>query len=281
MRVGSLTFGVIVDAVSDVQEIVVKPLGASLRRLPMFSGNTILGDGSVVLILDPPGVAASLGLDGSNNFSVASVQQEFTPPREATRLILFRAGGGTLKALPLSLIARIEKVSGARVVTADGLGVMQHQGRLMPLVPVGDIGYDSGAEWPVLVVGVGGEPMGLLVSEIVDIVEDQLDIQIAGGTAGIVGTANIRGEPTDILDVAHYMRIARPEAFERGHARRFRVLLIDDKLFFRDMLVPVISAAGYEVSTAASGTRCARAVRQGCRFRCRRHRHRHARHGWL
>ena len=49
------------------------------------------------------------------------------------------------------------------------------------------------------------------------------------------------------------MRIARPEAFERGHARRFRVLLIDDKLFFRDMLVPVISAAGYEVSTAASG----------------------------
>jgi two-component system chemotaxis sensor kinase CheA len=105
----------------------------------------------------------------------------------------------------------------------------------------------------VLVVGVGGEPMGLLVSEIVDIVEDHLDIQISGGAAGIVGTANICGEPTDILDVAHYMRIARPEAFERGHARRFRVLLIDDKVFFRDMLAPVISAAGYEVSTAASG----------------------------
>lgn len=253
MRVGSLTFGVIVDGVSDVQEIVVKPLGASLMRLPLFSGNTILGDGSVVLILDPPGLAASLGLDGSNNFSVALVQQEFTPPSEATRLILFRAGSGTLKALPLSLIARIETVSGARVMTADGLGVTQHRGRLMPLVPVGDAGYESSAEWPVLVVGVGGEPMGLLVSEIVDIVEDELDVQIAGGTAGIVGTANIRGEPTDILDIAHYMRIARPEAFERGHARRFRVLLVDDKLFFRDMLAPVISAAGYQVSTAASG----------------------------
>ena len=253
MRVGSLTFGIIVDAVSDVQEIVVKPLGASLMRLPMFFGNTILGDGSVVLILDPPGVAACLGLDGSNNFSVASVQEEFTPPRETTRFVVFRAGGGALKALPLSLIARIETVSGARILTADGLAVTQHQGRLMPLVPVGDAVYDSNAEWPVLVVGVGGEPMGLLVSEIVDIVEDHLDIQIAGGAAGIVGTANICGEPTDILDVAHYMRIARPEAFERGHARRFRVLLIDDKVFFRDMLAPVISAAGYEVSTAASG----------------------------
>jgi two-component system chemotaxis sensor kinase CheA len=254
MRIGSLNFGIIVDAVSDVQEIVVKPLGASLARLPMFSGNTILGDGAVVLILDPSGIAASLGLDGSSNLSVASVRREFVPPREATRFVVFRAGTGTLKALPLSLIARIETVSGARVMTADGLGVTQHRGRLMPLVPVGDIAHETRDEWPVLVVGVGGEPMGLLVSEIVDIVEDHLDIQIAGGTAGIVGTANIRGEPTDILDVAHYMRIARPKAFERGHARRFRVLLIDDKLFFRDMLAPVISAAGYEVSTAASGS---------------------------
>ncbi|HWG03957.1 MAG TPA: chemotaxis protein CheW [Beijerinckiaceae bacterium] len=253
MRIGSLTFGVIVDAVSDVQEIVVKPLGASLTRLPMFSGNTILGDGSVVLILDPHGVAASLGLDGSNNFSVAAAQQEFTPPREPTRLILFRAGSGTLKALPLSLVARIETISGAQVVTADGITVTQHQGRLMPLVTVGGTDYQTGTQWPVLVVGVGGEPMGLLVSEIVDIVEDYLDIQIAGANAGTIGTANIRGEPTDILDVAHYMRLARPEAFERGHARRFHVLLVDDKQFFRDMLTPVISAAGFEVTTVASG----------------------------
>jgi two-component system chemotaxis sensor kinase CheA len=254
MRVGVHTFGIIVDAVSDVQEIVVKPLGASLTRLPMFSGNTILGDGSVVLILDPSGLATTLGFDGSNNFSVASVQQGFAPPREATRFILFRAGRGTLKALPLSLITRIETVSGARVVTAQGIGVAQYQGRLMPLVPVGDATYEDGAEWPVLVVGVGGEPIGLLVSEIVDIVEDHLDMEIASGAPGIVGTANIRGEPTEILDAAHYMRLARPEAFERGHARRFHILLVDDKRFFRDMLTPVISAAGYRVSTAASGS---------------------------
>ncbi len=89
MRVGSLTFGIIVDAVSDVQEIVVKPLGAyRSTRLPMFSGNTILGDGSVVLILDPPGLAASLGLDGSSNLSIASALSEEVPrpPREPTRL---------------------------------------------------------------------------------------------------------------------------------------------------------------------------------------------------
>ena len=62
MRFGAGTFGIIVDAVADVQEIVVKPLGASLSHLVVFSGHTILGDGSVVLILDPVGIAKTIGL---------------------------------------------------------------------------------------------------------------------------------------------------------------------------------------------------------------------------
>ena len=48
------------------------------------------------------------------------------------------------------------------------------------------------------------------------------------------------------------MRIGRPNP-SRGLANRFRVLLVDDKPFFRDMLAPLIIAAGYRVSTAASG----------------------------
>ena len=101
MRVGSLNFGIVVDGVNDVQEIVVKPLGQSLAGLPAFSGNTILGDGSVVLILDPPGLAKTLGLDNSNEFSVAPTQPPFVMPREPMRLIVFRAGPGALMAAPL------------------------------------------------------------------------------------------------------------------------------------------------------------------------------------
>jgi two-component system chemotaxis sensor kinase CheA len=62
MRFGTNSFGIVVDTVSDVQEIVVKPLGRSLSHLTAFSGNTILGDGSVVLILNPNGLAAAIGL---------------------------------------------------------------------------------------------------------------------------------------------------------------------------------------------------------------------------
>lgn len=268
MRVGSLNFGVIVDGVCDVQEIVVKPLGPSLSKLTTFSGNTILGDGSVVLILDPPGLAKMIGLDNSNEFSVAPSQAPFVLPVEPMRLVVFRVGPGALKAAPLSIISRIESVRSEDIFVTDGMRVMNHQGRLMPLISPADNVTPTmpGGVQPVLVIGVGGEPMGLLVSEIVDIIEEQLEIEIAGESASVIGSTTILGEPAEILDIAYFMRLARPGAFSRGHTRRFSVLIVDDKLFFRDMLSPIISAAGYEVSTAGSGPEALELFEKGAQF---------------
>ncbi|MHC5879590.1 chemotaxis protein CheW, partial [Streptococcus pyogenes] len=60
MQVGSQTFGVVVDGVFHTEEIVVKPMSSMLRNLNMFSGNTILGDGSVIMIIDPNGIASAM-----------------------------------------------------------------------------------------------------------------------------------------------------------------------------------------------------------------------------
>ncbi len=60
-QVGSQTFGIVVDGVFHTEEIVVKPMSSKLRDIAMFSGNTILGDGAVIMIIDPNGVAQALG----------------------------------------------------------------------------------------------------------------------------------------------------------------------------------------------------------------------------
>src|SRR6202030_245206 len=60
-QVGSQTFGIVVDGVFHTEEIVVKPMATKLRHITMFSGNTILGDGSVILIIDPNGIAEAIG----------------------------------------------------------------------------------------------------------------------------------------------------------------------------------------------------------------------------
>jgi two-component system chemotaxis sensor kinase CheA len=267
MRVGSLSFGILVDAVADVQEIVVKPLGASLAHIKAFSGHTILGDGSVVLILDPGGLAASLGLQRSSDYNVVAPLDTSAPALESTRLILFRAGPGPLKALPLSLIARIESVPSDRLTQSEGTLITMHQGRLMPVIPASEqMPPCSEAIHPILVISLGGECMGVLVDEIVDVVEEPLEIQIAANADELLGTAEIRGEAVEILDIMHFIGRARPNAHLRGAARRFTVLLVDDKLFFRDMLAPVLTSGGYEVTACASAAEALGLVARGISF---------------
>jgi two-component system chemotaxis sensor kinase CheA len=266
MRFGPSAFGVVVDTVSDVQEIVVKPLGRSLSHLTVFSGNTILGDGSVVLILNPNGLATHIGLDLANHYSDASQSTKFVSAGTNTRLIVFRAGEGPLKALPLSLVSRIETVGRDAIEDIDGMKAVHHLGKLMPVIDVNRCSESTIDKLHVLVIGVGGEPMGLLVSEIVDIVEDALAIEIAGKTEAVIGSTTIAGQATEIIDLQYYMRIARPDAFARGNARRYSVLLVDDKPFFRDMLAPVVAAAGYEVRTAASGAEVLELIKHGVSF---------------
>jgi two-component system, chemotaxis family, sensor kinase CheA len=267
MRVNSRAFGVIVDRVTDVQEIVVKPLGASLTHLKVFSGHTILGDGSVVLILDPTGIASQLGFEHSNDYASGHASEVFEPAESNTRFVLFRAGSGVPKGLPLSLIARIESVASSAIRKSDGIYVMQHQGQLMPLVPLYPVDQASlQAVNPVLVLGIGGESMGLLVEEILDVIESTIDIQISGASDSVIGTAEIRNEVVEILDATYFMRMARPHAFSRAFANHFRILLIDDKPFFRDMLAPLLIAAGYRVTTAASGEEALSMFERGALF---------------
>ena len=267
MRVASMTFGIVVDAVADVQEIVVKPLGASLSHLSVFSANTILGDGAVVLILDPAGLAERLGLVAQTGFA-AALPAPVAPRREQrTRMLIFHAGGPEPKALPLSVIARVEWVDRAHIGTSGALFVMPYRGRLIPLLPVSPRqSMDFVESQPILVIAVGGQPIALLVDQIVNIVEDDLDIQIGSVTPGVLGSAEIAGRATEFIDAAYFMQLARPDAYARGHDRRFRVLLVDDKLFFRDMLTPVLLTAGYEVISVASAAEALAVFDKGERF---------------
>ncbi|MDB5651136.1 MAG: ATPase [Hyphomicrobiales bacterium] len=266
MRVGSQPFGILVDTVFEVIEVVVKPLAGALSHLTYFSGNTMLGDGSVVLILDPAGLAARLGLNRKNNFSVAAELDTFVPTAELTRLVLFRTRpDGPIKGLPLSLISRIETVDAARIEETGTIRVIREGGALMPIVFSDEAAADA-KEHHLLVVNVGGEPMGIMAHEIIDIVEEHLNIQIAADTPSVIGNAIIDGQMIELMDITYFMQLARPGAFLRGHARRFHILLVDDKRFFRDMLAPILAAEGYQVTTAEGAAEALVMFRKGAEF---------------
>ncbi len=80
--------------------------------------------------------------------------------------------------------------------------------------------------------------MALMVDEIVDIVEEEFDIEVTDERPGILGSAIVKGEATDIVDVGHYLPIAFADWFN-GHGRtreraQRHLLLVDDSAFFRE-----------------------------------------------
>ncbi len=257
-QVGTFTFGIMVDRVFDTEEIVVKPVARNLRDVSLFSGNTILGDGSVVMILDPNGIAAaSSGLGAVQSDDDADAEANELRGDDKTSLLVFRAGDDTPKAFPLELVARIEEIDLANVEYANGSAMIQYRDHLMPLVSVdGATSVNDNGNRPVLVFADRERSMGLMVDQIVDIVESAVEIETKGAVPGTIGSAIIDGKATDLLDASHYMRLVgqnwsdtEAEVAFGDEAESRRVLLVDDSPFFRNMLTPLLRAAGYDIET--------------------------------
>src|SRR5438309_3620801 len=111
-QVGSQTFGIVVDGVFHTEEIVVKPMSTKLRHIEMFSGNTILRDGAVIMIIDLNGIAKALGAAGTASQAVTDEHaiHHGSMSEQLTSLLVFRAGSTQPKAVPLALVTRLEEL---------------------------------------------------------------------------------------------------------------------------------------------------------------------------
>jgi two-component system, chemotaxis family, sensor kinase CheA len=201
-------FGLIVDAINDSEEIVVKPLGKQLKGLNCFAGATIMGDGRVALILDVLGLAQQAQVVTEvRDRTQAEKSSASERPEDRQTLLLFQTGASSRMAIPLSAVARLEEFSRAQVERSGDREVVQYRGQILPLINVarhlpGSAPANTIQDPLQVVVYSGqGRSVGLVVGKIDDIVEQSLVVRGRSAVKGILGSAVIQDRVTDLLDV--------------------------------------------------------------------------------
>ena len=221
------TFGLVVDEVRDTAEIVVKPLGKALKSVQAFAGATILGDGSVALILDVLGLAEKAGVVGQigeghrHGADAANGPIGDGATRGARRrMLLFVLGEDRRFGLPLDLVERLEELAPDQLESSCGNPVVQYRDSILPLVYLAEeLQVRRREQTEVLRVLVHcdekGRRVGLVIDEIVDVVDEEFVVQPSQSVSGIEGTAIIQGRVTDLVDVDRVVEDAAGRLFPK------------------------------------------------------------------
>jgi len=213
-------FGLLVDRVLTTEEIVVTPLASQLKSIGIYSGTTVLGDGDVALILDVQAIARRTLLEverGASGSVLSAAQAAAAAQVEAEQLLVAEIGDDRRVAMPLASVARLEHVRSDQVEMVGGREVIQYRGTILPLARLDRLlgARAEASDEMLLVVYTRGErSVGLVVEEIVDIVEDQVDHHSEIDDRGLIGSTVINGRVTELLDVRAAVLAADDQFYE-------------------------------------------------------------------
>jgi two-component system chemotaxis sensor kinase CheA len=276
-------FGLIVDGVQDTADIVVKPINRLLKALQVYSGATILGDGSVALILDTLGISkvAKLGKDKSQ-ISRASLNQSGTRSELGKQdYLLVRLNTPTKHAIVLGYVHRLEEFSRSQIEWSGKQRVIRYRNVLLPVVSANErLGYQASQKSDqekvaIVVVVKGGQYFGIEVDEIVDTLSTEIELDTSLNRHPCTfGNLNTPEELVVVVDPFELIQASSGSSHLENttinHARlgmespastnaawknmpKLKVLVAEDTVFFQKLLVLLLKKAGHEVQVASDG----------------------------
>ena len=210
LQSSGIRFGLVVDEVLNMQEVVVKPLGPLLKGVDNFAGATILGNGHVALILDIDGMAMQSGM-------VAKIQSRPLNPavtqdrviEEEVGMLLFELAGQPRLAIHLEHVERLEMISSKQVQRNGNRDVIQYGNHIMHLLYLNH--YIEGANntphgeddvIPVIVHYTNGIPIGLVVSQVHDIIHVSKNLHEANPPQkGLLGCVSLNDQVINVIDL--------------------------------------------------------------------------------
>jgi two-component system, chemotaxis family, sensor kinase CheA len=270
-----ISFGLIVDEIQDTADIVVKPLARFLKSIGVFSGATVMGDGSIALILDVAGIVKSHLLNvGDLKKEAVDMQAGKVKVEDLQDFLLLKVGAAAKHAVLLGYVHRLEEFKKSQIEVSGKHRLVRYRNSVLPLISLNNaLGLDEAAVGnsdviSVLVIEKGSNSYGLEVNEILDIMstESRLDASLAN-ESGIIGNLITDNEIVVVIDP--YLVIQRVMGLEKvpnkassgiSHFSNIEIskpikniLYVEDAAFFRSHVSRVLEAAGFNVTMANNG----------------------------
>ncbi len=214
-------FGLVVDQVLNTEEIVAKPIAAAVKSIGLYAGATLLGDGSVALILDVAAVARrALNVDLQE--AMKKVSSDAVGASKTEPMLIVSVGEGRQVAMPLGAVARLERLNASVIEQVAGSAVMQYRGRITPVADLAQLLGDGGTsreEFAVVVCTRGDRTVALVANEVVDIVDCATSDFSEVSGYGLLGSIVIKDRITEVLDLHSAVESADPGFYDAEDAQ--------------------------------------------------------------
>ena len=263
LKVGNFRYGLVIEQVLDTEEIVVKPMHSYLKNLQCYAGSTLMGDGKVAQILDVPGIAKHAGVSFDSRLDGKKGSELKKNDVDSHDVILFRYGLEEQFAIPIRMIKRIEHIQKEQIefigkneyVTIDGRST-----KVIRLDAHLDVSpYDEQDRPYLLLPTMVKKPFCFLISKVCDIVNLPMALdEEAYQEQGILGTTLVDDKMTLFIDTFSLIDKAEPGWMglaenDDVEGRKTKILLLEDMVFFRNLVTGYLTSAGYDVVTAEDG----------------------------
>ena len=255
VKSATTTFGLVVDQVDEIQEIVVKPLSRMIQDVSAYSGCTIVGSKQIVLILDIDGISEMAAIEDVEQSIQMEDQSQDLMEEEDDRYLIFRENGSQ-KAVPLSMVARLEEFRREDLEQVDDDYVIQYRDTVLNLIPFKQATMERLDEIiPTLVLQTQGQQAGLVIEEFLDIVETDLAEADMSAKKGVLAVDVINGKTTEVIDLNwFYQRVNELQVARTLKEQHIgsECVIFEHSSFLRNHLEVVFESFGFESHTADS-----------------------------
>jgi len=217
VQAAGIRFGIVVDEVLYMQEVVVKSVGPLLRGTPVYSGSTILGDGRVALIFDIAAIAVRSGIIAklADNQFEQDISTAIGVNTDEQQMLLFDLLGLERMVVPLDVVDRLEMIDASKIDRRGNEAVVLYGKKIMKLIPLAN--YVEGATHkslygdetvPVIVHYFKNQPIGFIVKKVHNIVNvSTQSVMITQPQRGIMGSVIVNDSVMSILNVQEILSL--------------------------------------------------------------------------